>query len=137
MLRYDIAERTQAPLFTALLGTTENTESTEYSLCVLCALRGAIWDEPNDDKYDAASVSSVLSVVQYPRHSNSRDWHQAMLRYDIAERTQAPLFTALLGTTEDTESTEEVRCVLCALCGAISPFKFRQFQGLEWGNDML
>jgi len=60
-----------------------------------------------------------------------------MLRYDIAERTQAPLFTALLGTTEDTESTEEVRCVLCALCGAISPFKFRQFQGLEWGNDML
>jgi hypothetical protein len=58
-----------------------------------------------------------------------------MLRYDIAERTQAPSFTALLGTTEDTESTEDPLCVLCALRGDISTS--RQFQGLAWGNDML
>ncbi len=60
-----------------------------------------------------------------------------MLRYDIAERTQAPSCTALLSTTENTENTEDPLCVLCALCGAISPFKFRQFQGLEWGNATL
>jgi hypothetical protein len=58
-----------------------------------------------------------------------------MLRYDIAERTQAPSFTALSGTTEDTESTEYSLCVLCALRGAISPSQ--QFQGLASGNATL
>ncbi len=58
-----------------------------------------------------------------------------MLRYNIAERTQAPSCTALLSTTENTENTEDPLCVLCALRGAISPS--RQFQRLASGNATL